>query len=71
MIIEEFIWTPEDYDPSANHTHDLIILKLTTPFIFNRNVRPIQLPYDADLASNDCTVSGWGALMYRKSCACT
>ena len=68
MEIEEFIWTPEDYNPSAFHINDLIILKLKTPFIFNGNVRPVQLPYDTDFASNDCIVSGWGSLFYCKYC---
>ena len=39
MEIEEFLWTPEDYNPSDFHINDLIILKLKTPFVFNRDVR--------------------------------
>ena len=70
MEIEEFLWTPEDYNPSDFHINDLIILKLKTPFVFNRDVRPVQLPYDTDFATNNtiqnCIVSGWGSLFYCK-----
>ena len=69
MEIKEFIWTPEDYDPSAFHINDLIILKLKKPFDFNQNVQPVRLPYDKNFASNaikNCIVSGWGALFYSK-----
>ena len=71
MEIEEFIWTPEDYDPSNFHINDLIILKLKTPFVFNKVVRPVELPYDKDFGSNEgidkCLVTGWGALETSKS----
>ena len=66
MEIEEFIWTPEDYSPSNFHINDLIILKLKTPFVFNKYVGPVKLTHDRDFASNDrienCLVSGWGAI---------
>ena len=71
MIIEEFIWTPEDYEPSAFYINDLIILKLKTPLIQNRFVKPVILP-NRSLVSNvsidNCVVSGWGALRFSKFC---
>jgi len=71
MEIEEFIWTPEDYSPSSFHINDLIILKLKTALLFNRDVRPVELPHEKNFASNDridnCLVSGWGALNYGES----
>ena len=52
--------------------NDFIILKLGSPLIFNKDVRPACLPSSKDYLSLDstedrCFTSGWGTLKYGKS----
>ena len=52
--------------------NDFIILKLGSPLIFNKDVRPACLPSSKDYLGLDskedrCFTSGWGTLEYGKS----
>ena len=50
--------------------NDIVILKLKTPLTFITDVvQPVKLPSDKNFALNEienCLVSGWGKLKFRK-----
>ncbi|XP_024909851.1 granzyme G isoform X2 [Cynoglossus semilaevis] len=51
----------ENYSDVTRTENDIMLLKLSTKAIFNKDVRPIELPQeDIDFLPESCFVSGWG-----------
>ncbi|KAK7151585.1 hypothetical protein R3I94_008044 [Phoxinus phoxinus] len=42
------------------HNHDIMMIKLRTPAILNKYVKPIRLATSCTSAGEQCLVSGWG-----------
>ncbi|XP_025161415.1 transmembrane protease serine 9 [Harpegnathos saltator] len=42
--------------------HDIAILKLATPLVYNEKVSAIQLPPQGELETGDALLSGWGSI---------
>lgn len=43
-----------------SHDHDLRLLRLGTPVLQTRSVRPLPLPTSCAAAGTECHISGWG-----------
>ncbi|XP_056112692.1 trypsin-2-like [Rhinichthys klamathensis goyatoka] len=42
------------------HNHDIMLIKLRKPALFNKYVKPIRLATNCSSAGEQCLVSGWG-----------
>ncbi|XP_032683471.1 transmembrane protease serine 9-like [Odontomachus brunneus] len=42
--------------------HDIAIIKLATPFVFNDKVSAVQLPPQNEIETGDAVLSGWGSI---------
>ncbi|EDV91668.1 trypsin-1 [Drosophila grimshawi] len=50
------------YEPQDKYIHDIALLQLTKPIIFNRSVQPVRLPspQQPTLANSTVLLAGWG-----------
>uniref|UniRef100_A0A3Q3JK31 trypsin n=3 Tax=cellular organisms TaxID=131567 RepID=A0A3Q3JK31_MONAL len=48
---------------SYSLVHDIMLIKLSKPAVFNQNVQPVALPESCAPAGTMCLVSGWGNTM--------
>ncbi|MBW3935403.1 serine protease, partial [Neisseria meningitidis] len=48
---------------SYSLVHDIMLIKLSQPAVFNQNVQPVALPESCAPAGTMCLVSGWGNTM--------
>ncbi|XP_068280846.1 trypsin-like [Nyctibius grandis] len=60
-VAEKIVVHP-DFKPVGgdNYAHDLMLLRVTPPFTFNRYVQPLALPQSPPATGATCTVMGWG-----------
>jgi secreted trypsin-like serine protease len=51
----------EDYGFQVG-PHDLAVVKLESPFVFNEAVQPVSLPESGAVPKGEATISGWGSM---------
>lgn len=53
-VIYHNLYNTQDY------THDVAVLKTSTPFVFSARVQPIALANEQMIPDSACTLTGWG-----------
>lgn len=59
MTIDRIFIHPQ-YDAYKNHDYDVALMKLKTPIMYNRRVRPVCLAQSDFAVGTSCYVTGWG-----------
>ncbi|XP_007492232.1 kallikrein-11 isoform X2 [Monodelphis domestica] len=46
--------------PNKDHRNDIMLVKMNSPVMLTRGVKPLALPEDCATAGSQCLISGWG-----------
>jgi len=60
------VFRHQDYDP-RHLNNDIALLKLSTPVLFNKYVKPVCLPTEEVDPGTDCYITGWGKVQHPGS----